>query len=111
MPGGVGHSAARHPQPAELRRGQAAGRIRREGSEQSATLGDPAQSLLEDRDGEATPDQVADDQSDQGSIGGRIRPQQDTGRLRPELLVQARPQQRRRHMEDGKSAASDRDRR
>ena len=66
---------------------------------------------LRTRDGEIAGHQVADDQGQQRPVGGEVGAQQDAGRLRAEAFAEQRLQQRRRQMEDGERAASDRDRR
>jgi hypothetical protein len=54
--------------------GQASGAFGRQGAEQGAALGDPVEAPLEDPDGESAAAEIADDQSQEGAIGGDVRP-------------------------------------
>jgi hypothetical protein len=96
-------------QASKRSRGQTPDRIRCQGAKQRPALGDPAQSLFEDRNREDSSHQVADDQGNQCSVGGEVGAQQDAGRLGAEPPLQARPQQLGRQMKDGESAAGHRD--
>jgi len=90
-------------------KGQPAGRVGRQRSEQGPALGDPAEPALEHGDGEIVGDQIADDQGQQRPVGGDLSAEEDAGEFRSQALGQDRLQQRRRSVEDGKGAAGDGD--